>query len=98
MFRVNVSIGFCSVLYCCSLLLQGCEELFEPTDLLNFYSLNFYGSVIDHLRAPNESNLLNYFTFSFLVRRPRDGKQVPELLQKYTRLLYFFNFGFLDEN
>lgn len=62
--------------YCSSLLL-GCEELFDPTDLplgcLNFYSFEFL-FVINHIRRPNESNLLNYFTLSFLHKRLRGRK------------------------
>lgn len=62
-------------MHCCNLLLWGCEKLFGPRDLFKFHSLDFYISVIDQLIGSNESNLLNNSTFSFLVKRPRGGKQ-----------------------
>lgn len=65
---------FWALIQCFSSLLLVNEELFDPTDLpldcLTFILLFLCLS----LCLPNESNLLNYFIFSFLVKRLRGGK------------------------
>lgn len=64
--------------------------------LPNFYSFEFL-FVINHIRRPNESNLLNYFTLSFLHKRLRGRKWSAWALSTPFCYISSFNFEFMNE-